>query len=229
MDVQYQFRFEDKRVETFNLEFCDQDLILDPATLPVVHEPWMALSCHQCEGCELEAGEGVECPVASNLGSLVDPFKQDLSYTEVEITVTMHDRQVVKQCDLQQGIRAMMGLVMATSGCPYLDKLRPMAYTHLPFATLDETFFRAVASYAVGQLIRMQQGREPEFDLAGLRAIYRDIYQVNEGFSKRLQTIGCRDANINALIGLDVLAHLGESTFDENWLEQMAPLYSSYL
>ena len=34
------------------------------------------------------------------------------------------------------------GLIMATAGCPWTDRLRPMARFHLPFATEAETVYR---------------------------------------------------------------------------------------
>ena len=141
----------------------------------------------------------------------------------------MRGREVKQTCDLQEGLRSMMGLVMATSGCPYLDRLRPMAYTHQPFATMEETFFRSVSGYFMAQLIRLREGEEPSFELDGLRALYRDINKINTAFTERLRGFGGKDAHLNALVSLDIFAQMGGMSIDERWLTRITPLFSSHL
>ena len=36
---------------------------------------------------------------------------------------------------------------MALSGCPVLEQLKPMARFHLPFASVEETIYRAASMY----------------------------------------------------------------------------------
>ena len=40
---------------------------------------------------------------------------------------------------------------MATAGCPWTDRLRPMARFHLPFANEAETVYRSVSMYLLSR------------------------------------------------------------------------------
>ncbi|HIJ23956.1 MAG TPA: hypothetical protein HPP65_02755 [Gammaproteobacteria bacterium] len=229
IEIQYQFDFGNERIERFDLQFDDRNFFLQTSSLESDPEPWMKLTFHQCEGCSLNESATPYCPVALNLAGLVAPFKEDFSHARVETIVTMRERQIVKQTDLQNSLKSMMGLVMATSGCPILDKFRPMAYTHQPFASMEETFFRVVSGYFLAQLVRLQHGEEHSFDLAGLRKIYSDINHINIAFTDRLRGMGGKDANLNALVSLDIFAQMGGFAIDDQWLKQLGPLFSGYI
>ena len=229
MDVRYKFTFDEHRIEIFNLKFDDNSFALQPGSIKTIPAPWMDLGFHRCPGCTLPANVGALCPVAANLGSIVAPFSTDFSYTHVTTVVTFRDRQIDKKCDLQEGLSSMMGLVMATSGCPLLDKLRPMAYTHQPFATMEETFFRAISGFLVAQYMRLKHQQTPQFDLETLKQIYKDINQVNTAFHHRLRGFEGKDANLNALVMLDVFAQMGSFTINDDWLQKIAPLFERYL
>lgn len=55
---------------------------------------------------------------------------------------------------MQIGLYSLLGLVMATSGCPHLDFLRPLALHPLPFSSIHETVFRVSSSYLTEQYFR---------------------------------------------------------------------------
>ncbi len=76
------------------------------------------------------------------------------------MVVEVGGRQIAKEASLVHGIASLLGLRMATSGCPVLAKLRPMAAFHIPFATDEETLYRAVATYFIAQLLRQGAGRD---------------------------------------------------------------------
>src|SRR5438874_617766 len=84
-------------------------------------------------------------------------------------------------------------------GGPVLAPLRPMSRFHLPFASQEETVFRSVSTYLLGQFLRGVDGGAPDWSLAGLTAIYRDIGKVNRAFAARLRDAAPKDANVNAL------------------------------
>jgi hypothetical protein len=229
MDVRYKFTYEDRRVDIVDLQLDDNSFALLPGSIKPAPAPWMALEFHRCPGCTLPREAGAMCSVAVNLGSVVKPFRDQFSYTPVTTVVTFRDRQIGKKCDLQTGLSSMMGLVMATSGCPLLDMLRPMAYTHQPFASMEETFFRAISGFLVAQYMRLKHRRTPEFDLEALKRIYHDINQLNIAFNHRLRDFDGKDANLNALVMLDVFAQMGSFTIDDGWLDKISPLFYRYL
>ena len=115
---------------------------------------------------------------------------------------------------------------MVTSGCPVLAPLRPMVRFHLPFATRLETIFRAVSSYLVGQYLRARKGERADWELSGLAHTYKLVGKVNRAFALRLRAAVDKDANLNALVQLDVFAKALPESIDEE-LEDMRFLFES--
>ena len=46
---------------------------------------------------------------------------------------------------------SVLGLIMATAGCPWTDRFRPMARFHLPFASEAETVYRSVCMFLLAR------------------------------------------------------------------------------
>lgn len=209
----YAFAFTDGTMKTF-------DIALDPDTLAIQnptpsHPDWARLAYASCENCPLDRIQTEYCPIAVNIAGLVDSFKDVISYQEADIVVTTEDRTVFKRTAAQNGLYSILGIYMVTSGCPVLDRLRPMVRFHLPFASIDETVFRSAGMYLLAQYFRKKKGFSAEFAFEGLSKIYREINQVNIGLLRRLQAASNEDANLNALANLDVFAFtLHESTED---------------
>jgi hypothetical protein len=202
---------------------------LDAATLelahpaPAVNPEWTKLAYHQCERCPL-ADTVAHCPIAVNLSSLVDRFKDSLSFENTTVTVQAPQRAYVKQTSLQQGLSSIIGIYMVTSGCPVMDPLRPNVRFHLPFASGEETIHRAVSLYLMTQYFRMRRGETPDWTLEHLAEIYRGVWRVNKGITQRLASASSQDANVNAVI---VLSMFGSNLDDylEDSLKGIEPLF----
>ncbi len=69
---------------------------------------------------------------------------------------------------------------MATSACPVLARLRPMAQQHLPFASNREFILRAVALYLARQYFNSREGRRPDWELRGLVKAFQQLQLVNQ-------------------------------------------------
>ena len=95
-----------------------------------------------------------------------------------------------------------------------MSKLKPMVRFHLPFASVQETINRSVSSYLLGQYFNYKEGKEADWDLAGLKQSYKEIQTVNYGMAGRLRSISAKDANVNALIILDIFAKEMPETID---------------
>jgi hypothetical protein len=228
MKIHYEFFFENERVEAFDLTFRKSDLSLQ--SFPVGNtEHWTELKFNQCRVCTLKATEHKYCPVACNLSYVLLQFKDDFSNEKVRVTVTSEQRVIVKEASLQEGVSTLMGLIMATSGCPVLDKFKPMAFMHLPFSDRVETIFRAVSTYLTAQYVREMNGLTPDWKLTNFKDIYVKVKQLNSDFSKRLREIKGKDANINALIRLDMFAETGAFSFSKNWIKRLESIFSAYL
>jgi hypothetical protein len=106
--------------------------------------------------------------------------------------------------------------------------LRPMVRFHLPFATIEETVYRSVSCYLLGQYFKVKKDKKPDWDLKGLAEAYEEIQKVNLGITNRLRSISDEDANANAIIVLDVFAKaLSSSIFVD--LRELEYLYQDLL
>jgi len=222
----YKFQFENGDEKQF-------DVMLNEQTLQVVqgsqaaNPEWTKLKYHQCENCPLK--DNVEyCPVAVNIAHLVNEFKFSTSYDKTWVVVETPERTYAQETTVQNGLSAILGIYMVTSGCPILDHLRPMVRFHLPFATANETVFRAVSMYLVAQYFREHKGLEPNWNLEGLVNIYKEVGIVNKGMWKRLSKASSFDANVNALIVLSTFGEALRFSLKKD-LENLSSLFSKYL
>jgi len=115
---------------------------------------------------------------------------------------------------------------MAARGCPSMERLKPMVRFHLPFATAEETVFRSVGAYLLGQYFLKKQGKQADLDLVELAGFYKGIQMVNRGITERLRGVG-KDAVNNAVICLDMFAKELPYAVDDS-LEELKELFSVY-
>ncbi|HBL18776.1 MAG: hypothetical protein A2X36_17520 [Elusimicrobia bacterium GWA2_69_24] len=228
MDLSYRFRFDDGREKSFELK-------LDPKTLTLQSPErgsspdWVRLGNHRCTNCPLSAAEFPDCPVAKNLVEVIEQFKDSISFHEVDISIRTKNREYRKRAPVQNGVSGLIGVVMVTSGCPNLDKLRPMVCTHLPFADVHETMYRALSMYLLAQYFRHKKGKEPDWELKRLVEIYDAIGIVNRCFTDRLRTARIEDASLNALVSLDCFATMTVALLMDQSLPQLETLFHAYL
>jgi hypothetical protein len=212
---------------------CRFDLSLDPLTLsllPSAGEPpeWARLGNKQCPHCPLGAEPHPFCPVARNLAPVIAEFVHRISFEEADISIVTDIREYRRRAPLQNGISSLIGLVMVTSGCPHLDKLRPMVYTHLPFASTEETTYRAISMYLLAQYLRRRRGLTPDWELSGLVALYEAVSVVNKHFVERLKTIKLEDASLNAVVKLDCFAAMTATLVAAQSLSGVEKLFQPY-
>ena len=117
------------------------------------------------------------------MANAVEPLQALVSFDTVAVTVVQAGRSVQVETTAQQALSSVLGLVMATSGCPWTDHLRPMARFHLPFASEAETVYRSISMFLLAREIN-DGGRAQGF--AGLQDLYRNLHVVNRDMSRRL-------------------------------------------
>jgi len=223
----YNFDIESGKQVTFLIRLNDE-------TLECLNEPasslpdWTRLAYNQCQSCPLSTDDHDYCPVAVNLYEVFEQFREVKSFERAEITITSPDRTYFKKSDVQQGLSSLLGILMATSGCPVMDKLRPMVRTHLPFASTRETLFRVVSMYIMSQYFRKRRGLPTQDDLNGLLSIYQEVEKVNTGMSARMREFYKTDANINALVILTCLGQHAQLTLEDEMYEELETLFSAY-
>lgn len=227
LEIQYRFRLEDGEEEIFQFHLDPISLEITPAWANELPE-WTRLEFHQCTNCPLESKNDAQCPAAVSMVGLVDRFTALLSYDRASVEVTTSERVVCRESTIQHGICSLMGLLMATSRCPMTGFFKPMARFHLPFASTEETIWRASSTYLLAQYFKQQDGREPDLAFAGLVRIYNEILTVNASFVKRLRSACDGDSMVNAIILLDMFAQSMPSAIDES-LEEIRRLFVPYL
>ncbi|MBI3554010.1 MAG: hypothetical protein HY077_16055 [Elusimicrobia bacterium] len=224
----YRFRLKDGREKEFKV-VLERPSMRQGLPARAEYPAWTKLEFQQCPNCPLKPADSPRCPAAVSLVDVVEFFKELPSYEVVEVRITSDEREYSGTKSLQAVLNALMGVHMATSGCPILDRLRPMAFTHLPFSTMDETLYRVIAMYLVSQFLRHRRGKAADWDLKKLVGIYEAIYAVNVAFVKRLQSINPQDASLNAVASLDCFGAFTRFSLSKDSLEQMEALFAAYL
>jgi hypothetical protein len=226
MKFSYRFQLKGGEESLFDLSLDPQSLALGPGA----GEPpdWARLGNKQCPNCPLSAERCPFCPVARNLAPVIAEFACRISFEEADISIVTESREYRRRAPLQNGISSLIGLVMVTSGCPHLDKLRPMVYTHLPFASTEETTYRAVSMYLLAQYLRRQRGLAPDWELSGLVTLYEAVSVVNKHFVERLKTIKLEDASLNAVVKLDCFAAMTATLVAAQSLSGVEKLFQPY-
>ena len=224
----YVFNFDDDSAKTFDIELDTQTLAVVNQE-PTVYPEWTALNYCKCPNCPLDEKVHPRCPVAVNLVDVVNFFNESISYEEVRVEIDTEERSFAKDTTVQKGVSSLLGILMVTSGCPVLDKLRPMVRFHLRFATPRETTYRAVAMYLMAQYFINRRGMEPDWELQDLVRLYGEVQKVNHSFGNRLRGISAEDANPNALIILDCFANYIVLSIDEDMLLDFEVLFKAYL
>ena len=203
--IAYRFEAEDGTEASF-------DVVLDPVTL-LLDEPeddlpdWTLLDFNKCPHCPLDSSEHPHCPAAAHLPRLIQTFNHLVSHAKARVEVITSERTYVNEVSIQKGMGALMGLTMATSGCPMTVFFRPMARFHLPFSNQDETIYRAASAYLMADYFRIRNtGAEPDTDLEGLAHLYKKVHTMNAAMADRIRAAARTDSSVNALVHLDMFA-----------------------
>ena len=227
LTLRYRFTFPDSSERAFALEMDRDTAELTPSkrtNLPA----WTELAFNQCSGCPFEASKVSHCPAAVHLSTVIDGFTDLVSYDKVRVEVETDERAVVATLSAQQALASLMGLIMASSGCPRTAVFRPMARFHLPFSNESETAYRVAAMYLVAQHFAAREGGKADFALDDLGRVYRGVHAVNRGMAQRLRAATRQDAIVNAIVLLDVYSSLVPAAIHDI-LAEIKPAFAALL
>jgi hypothetical protein len=223
----YTFTFKDGTSLAFivTLDGDTLDFIRNDDTPP---PEWTELGFHQCPNCPLDPAQHPHCPAARNLVPVVTAFRERQSFESAIVTVESRNRAYTRDGTIQTGVAPLVGLHMATSGCPVLDRLRPLAEMHLPFMSRHETMYRTITLHVLAQFFAQRRGEPVTFDLEALRLRMDEIHDVNVAFCERLRAISSKDANVNAVVILSTLADFPSQRVTEQDLARLERLLKDY-
>ena len=226
INIRYNFRLPDNREEVIDVHLDPQSLDLlneVPANMPY----WTSLDFHQCSNCPLTVEASPNCPISVHFVKLLSIFESLLSFDKIHVDITTPQRVTSRETSAQKGVSSLMGLIMATSGCPHMDFFKPMARFHLPLANAEETVYRATSMYLLAQYFLRREGKEADMELEGLKKIYSNIQLINESMAERLRAISERDVALNSLIILDIFAQTMTFVIEDS-LEEVRYLFEPY-
>lgn len=223
----YMFTFPDGKKKNFDIKLDIKTLQLQLGQ-KAAPPSWARLKFYGCPNCPLDPMKFSNCPIAENLVEMIAFFRDIASYDKVHVFIDSSERSYSKHTSVQAAMSSLLGIYMVTSGCPVMEKLKPMVRFHLPFASIEETAYRVMSMYLLAQYFRAKRGQDPDWEMKDLVKMYEEIRIVNESFSKRLLQAKANDASVNALVILDVFANYLMFALDKKMLDEIERLFESY-
>lgn len=196
MAIEYTFTIDDIKLKYHVDIDRDYDFAEPRDDLP----EWTKLAHYQCSNCPLTIKNCSHCPAAVDLHEVVSDFQQLPAIKKAEVTVVTPEREYFKETSLEEGLRSLMGVIMATSACPILQLLKPNARYHLPFASQEEFISRSTALYLMRQYFLYRSGERPDWDLQGLIRLNQELQILNQAFWQRVHDACESDSNLKALL-----------------------------
>lgn len=227
ISIYYCFKLVDKSEVVFNLHLDDRSCeLIDniPDTLP----EWTWLEFQKCPHCPLNPAKHPYCPLAANMVNIVKRFAKLCAHENLHLDVVTPERTISQNTTTQAGLGSLMGLVIATSGCPHTAFFKPMARFHLPLSSTIETIYRATSMYMMAQYYLHGSKKEVDLELKGLNEIYENIHIVNTSIARRFQVASMTDSTVEAVVQLDLhaMTFLGIS---EETLQEIRYFFIPYL
>jgi hypothetical protein len=227
INIRYCFGLSHHQREVFTLQLDDKNLELI-GSVPENPPHWSHLEFHQCPNCLLDSRQHPFCPIMLKLVNIIGRFDQILSYDQIDLEVITEERTISHPTTAQKGLSSLMGLVIASSGCPHTLFLKPMARFHLPLASEEETIYRAASMYLLAQYFFQNEGLDADFSFEGLQRIYKDMNIVNASIANRLRESSKADSSVNAIIMIGIYAKTMPYVIDDS-LEEIRYLFAPYL
>lgn len=221
--IRYRFDLPDGSQKALDFTFDSADFRLVNAA-PEAPPPWTELQFNQCANCPLNAAEHPHCPAALQMVAAIEPLKALVSFDTVGVTVTQAERTMYAETTAQAAMSSVLGLIMATAGCPWTDRLRPMARFHLPFASEAETVYRSISMFL---LARELSGSSGARGFAALEELYENLHVVNRDMSRRLGAATRTDPARNAIALLDAYTTLLPAALACS-MDELRPLFDAW-
>ena len=221
---QYQFNFSNNYVTEFTFDIDAETLSLQN-TQKNSPPSWTKLSCQKCPNCPLNENQHPYCPAATGIADAIESLSETLAIQEADVTVKTSERDFVKHTSVAEGLSSMISLVMVSSGCPVLSKLRPLVRNHLPFEAPEEQIYRALGMYLLHQKFSPKSKDNPDWTLNNFPKFFEEINIVNESFCSRLREITIEEDSLNILTNLDCFTKYIDFKISEDNIRDLQKLF----
>ncbi|MCF7204072.1 DUF6901 family protein [Pseudomonas oligotrophica] len=222
MAIEYRITLDDQHDFSYRIEL---DRGYDPQAAAQAPQ-WTRLEHQRCANCPLSREQYSHCPAAVDLHRVIEDFQGLPAIQKALVWVRTPEREYTKMVGLEEGLRALLGVIMATSACPVLARLKPMAQQHLPFANNREFVLRAVSLYLARQYFNLREGRHADWELRGLVRSFQQLQLVNQAFWQRIHDTCQGDSNLKAFLTFFSMASSLTVSL-ETQLQKIRPLVMS--
>lgn len=222
MAIEYRITLDDNHQFSYRIELNREYDSAQAQQAPA----WTRLGHQQCSNCPLSREQFSHCPAAVDLHRVIEDFHGLPAFKKASVWVRTPEREYAKQVGLEEGLRALLGVIMATSACPVLARLKPMAHNHLPFASNQEFILRAVSLYLARQYFNMREGRWADWELKGLVRLFQQLQLVNQAFWQRIYDTCEGDSNLKAFLSFFSMSSSMTVSL-ETQLQKIRPLVMS--
>lgn len=220
MAVEYRITLDDEHAFNYKIEL-ERDR-LSAAQQTELHA-WTRLEHQKCSNCPLNQEQYSHCPAAADLQTVVEDFRGLPAFKKAWVHVRTGEREYSKMVNLEEGLRSLLGVIMATSACPILSQLKPMANNHLPFASSSEFALRTISMYLMRELFHARDGQVPDWDLTGLTEDFKALQLVNQALWHRIHDACAGDTNLKAFLSFFSMA--SSMTYSlETQLQKIRPM-----
>ena len=103
-----------------------------------------------------------------------------------------------------------------------------MAKFHLPFASREETIWRAASTYLVSLYLESGKTNNTKIEVDGLVNIYKNIQILNDYLVNRIRRASIKDSTVNALVHLDVIAKFLSPNIEDS-MEELYNIFEPFL
>ena len=222
--VTYEYQFEDGSAVNFAVD-SDLTSTVQEEYSEEKHK-WAELDFHKCDHCPLSSDEHKYCPASVSIADIIEYFNDHPDHTHARCIVHTQGKTIVAEKGIQEALAALIGLRLASSKCPILSHMKPMARFHDPFLSPYQLVYRATSMFLLGQYIRQLEGESPDWSVDGLKALYDKVGRVNMKLSERICSAGDVEATPCSMMIFSVLTISMTLLFDEH-LEILKGLYES--
>jgi hypothetical protein len=218
----YKYTFDDGVVLEYPLDIDSKTwmLKLEQQELP----EWTRLEFNRCAHCPLKSSEVSHCPAAVNLSTIGEEWDSKRSFDEVTVEIDMDNKKTIGRASAQVGLSSLVGLLLATSDCPYLRFFRPMARFHQPLGKPEDAGIRVLMSYlAYVSLL----GKSVEDTTVEIERIYDYVDSVNKHLVGRITRSNRENASVQAIVQLDCMSKLIRLSIEDSF-RQLGHLFEPY-
>ena len=218
----YRIFFDEGGVASFTIDDAEDLQDREPDELP----RWVLLEEHRCPNCTIAPVSRRSCPVAIAIQPAVDAFKQHLSYENVRVVLQRQQVRVEAVMPAQQAMLAVLRPLLFRSSCPILMHLRPPSMPFMLFLEDNSWIFRLIGMELVGRYLHEHGPAGLEATLRELQDSFDQFHILSQHVANRIRSASSKDAPVNALVHLDMVAQKIEADINEG-LKDLARLFQT--